>query len=97
MAGIKSIGVYIPVYRLALEEIGRMWRVRGPVGEKAVAGYDEDTVTMAVAAARECKAGLPGQIDALYFATTMRHTGRSSTRHWRPACSILTGGPIQRT
>jgi len=70
MAGIKSIGVYIPVYRLALEEIGRMWHVRGPVGEKAVAGYDEDTVTMAVAAARECKAGLPGQIDALYFATT---------------------------
>jgi 3-hydroxy-3-methylglutaryl CoA synthase/uncharacterized OB-fold protein len=68
MIGITSIGAYIPRYRLSGEEIGRMWRTRGK-GEKAVAGYDEDTVTMSVAAALECMEGKVAP-DALYYATT---------------------------
>ena len=69
MIGITSVGAYIPRYRLSGEEIGRMWRTRGK-GEKAVAGYDEDTVTMSVAAALECMKGLSAP-EALYYATTL--------------------------
>jgi 3-hydroxy-3-methylglutaryl CoA synthase/uncharacterized OB-fold protein len=69
MSGITSIGVYLPVYRLSREEIGRTWGGRGAGGNKAVAGYDEDTVTMAVAAALDClKRG--GGADSLSLATT---------------------------
>jgi hydroxymethylglutaryl-CoA synthase len=82
MAGITSIGAYIPMYRLDRQEIGRMWRAKGGSGEKAVAGYDEDAVTMAVAAARDCVRRQDKQaddqthkqpdrrVDGLYFATT---------------------------
>jgi hydroxymethylglutaryl-CoA synthase len=70
MIGITSIGAYIPMYRLKREEIARMWRIKGMGGEKAVAGYDEDSVTMAVAAAKACKSQGNGNIDALYFAST---------------------------
>ncbi len=74
IAGITSIGAYIPGYRLSRQEIGRMWRAKGAPGEKAVAGYDEDAVTMAVAAAQDClrrqdtRTGKP--LDGLYLATT---------------------------
>jgi hydroxymethylglutaryl-CoA synthase len=70
MAGITSFGAYIPMYRLDREEIGRVWRTRGTGGEKAVAGYDEDTVTMAVAAARDCLRKRTTQPGGLYLATT---------------------------
>jgi len=70
MAGIVSIGAYVPMYRLSGEEIGRMWRMKGARGEKAVAGYDEDAVTMAVAAVRNCVGKGGKQADALYLAST---------------------------
>jgi len=70
MAGITSIGAYIPMYRLSGEEIGKMWRVKGATGGKAVAGYDEDSVTMAVAAALDCMKESDKRPDAFYFATT---------------------------
>jgi hydroxymethylglutaryl-CoA synthase len=70
MAGITSFGAYIPMYRLDREEIGRMWRTRGAGGEKAVAGYDEDTVTMAVAAARDSLRKHGTKPGGLYLATT---------------------------
>lgn len=70
MAGITSIEVYIPMYRLSRDEIGRMWRTKGGVGEKAVAGYDEDAVTMAVAAAQGCLRHLGREVSAVYFAST---------------------------
>ena len=70
MAGIISIGAYVPIYRLSREEIGKMWGGRSVGGTKAVAGYDEDTVTMAVAAAQDCmKKGGTGA-DGLFLATT---------------------------
>ena len=70
MAGITSIGAYIPMYRLQREEIARMWGTRGIGGEKAVAGYDEDSVTMAVAAVQECLQGSAKHAEGLYFAST---------------------------
>ncbi len=70
MVGITSMGAYIPMYRLSREEIGRMWRVKGTGGEKAVAGYDEDAVTMAVAAALDCVGEKADEIKGLYFAST---------------------------
>jgi 3-hydroxy-3-methylglutaryl CoA synthase len=70
MVGITSVGAYIPMYRLNREEISRMWRTKGIGGEKAVAGYDEDTVTMAVAAAQDCMGRSGKMVRGLYFATT---------------------------
>jgi hydroxymethylglutaryl-CoA synthase len=70
MVGITSIGVYIPLYRLQREEIARMWGTKGNGGEKAVAGYDEDSITMAVAAVRECRRRREVNAEGLYFAST---------------------------
>jgi hydroxymethylglutaryl-CoA synthase len=71
MAGITSIGAYIPMYRLSLEEITKFWRIKGASGEKAVAGFDEDSITMAVAAALDClKGSEEQQPQGLFFATT---------------------------
>lgn len=52
---IQGYGGYVPRYRLKAEEIARIWG-RGdgelPIREKAVNGLDEDTITMAIEAAR---------------------------------------------
>jgi 3-hydroxy-3-methylglutaryl CoA synthase len=71
MAGITSYGAYIPLHRLSRAEIARAWGGRPAPGERAVAGYDEDSLTMAVAAARDCLKGADaGPVGALYFAST---------------------------
>ena len=71
MAGIRSFGAYVPFYRLSREEIGKAWGKRGGSGEKAVAGGDEDTITMAVEAGYDSLRGINSEeIDGLYFATT---------------------------
>ena len=64
--GIVGYGSYIPRYRLPGTEIARIWtggQGGAPVKEKAVAGLDEDVVTMAIEAARNALAC--GEIDAL--------------------------------
>jgi 3-hydroxy-3-methylglutaryl CoA synthase/uncharacterized OB-fold protein len=61
MAGIVSYGAYVPLHRLST----------GSQSEKAVAGWDEDSLTMAVAAAIDCLGGIERKtIDGLYFAST---------------------------
>ncbi|MCH8283567.1 MAG: hydroxymethylglutaryl-CoA synthase family protein [Chloroflexi bacterium] len=66
MAGIASYGAYIPKYRLTKETVG--W---GFPGEKAVANFDEDSITMAVAAGADCLGGMDrSRVDGLIFATT---------------------------
>ncbi|HUT68913.1 MAG TPA: hypothetical protein VMW86_10265, partial [Dehalococcoidales bacterium] len=70
MVGITSIGVYLPVYRLNRDEIARMWVGRSLSGARAVAGYDEDTVTMAVAATLDCLARGGDRAEGLSLATT---------------------------
>ncbi|MCX7911969.1 MAG: OB-fold domain-containing protein [Dehalococcoidales bacterium] len=70
MVGITSFGVHLPVYRLRREEIGRMWGRAGGEGARAVAGYDEDPITMAVAAVLDCLKRTGGEADRLFLATT---------------------------
>jgi 3-hydroxy-3-methylglutaryl CoA synthase len=77
MAGIISYGGYIPRYRLSRMVIVQNMAWYFPVimavadGEKAVANWDEDSVSMAVAAAYDCMAGNDRKgLDALYFAST---------------------------
>ena len=51
MLGITSIGIHVPVYRLERDVIARAWQTRSLGGERAVAGHDEDSLTMGVNAA----------------------------------------------
>lgn len=53
--GIAGYGAYIPRYRLPASEVARVWTAGEgglPIKEKAVAGLDEDVVTMSIEAAR---------------------------------------------
>lgn len=53
--GIIGYGAYVPRYRLPAVEVARVWTngMGGtPVREKAVAGLDEDVITMSIEAAR---------------------------------------------
>lgn len=77
MAGITSYGAYIPWYRLNRKLIFEQLGWFNPAnaaharGEKAVANYDEDTITMAVAAAIDCLADTGrNRIDGVYLAST---------------------------
>ena len=66
--GIVGYGAYVPRYRLPGSEIARIWTNGlggSPVKEKAVAGLDEDVVTMAIEAARNAIAC--AEIDPLYI------------------------------
>lgn len=66
MLGIVSYGVYVPLWRLQRNAISPGLR-----GEKAIAGFDEDSITMAVAAAVDCLQNSEREsIDGLIFATT---------------------------
>ena len=75
MVGITSYGAYIPKYRI---DRGIVYKAMGwlnpatyMAGEKAVANFDEDSITMATAAGIDCLQGMDrGKMDALYFATT---------------------------
>lgn len=53
--GIVGYGAYVPQYRLPGQEIARVWTNGlggAPIKEKAVAGLDEDVITMSIEAAR---------------------------------------------
>lgn len=57
--GIIGYGAYVPRYRLPGTEVSRVWeggKGGGPVKEKAVAGLDEDVITMSIEAARNALA-----------------------------------------
>jgi len=74
MVGITSYGAYIPWLRMNRKVISSAMGWFNPAtlpGEKAVANYDEDSITMAVAAAVDCLHNLErDKIDCLYLATT---------------------------
>jgi len=66
MVGIKSCGVYVPLWRLDLGSTGRGWK-----GERAIANYDEDSLTMGVAAGRNCLRDIDrNTVDGLFFASS---------------------------
>ncbi|MFP6639964.1 MAG: 3-hydroxy-3-methylglutaryl CoA synthase, partial [Myxococcota bacterium] len=70
MTGISHYGAYVPPTRLSLRALGGgQGGDGGP--EKAVAWNDEDAITMAVAAGRNCLRGIERDgVDALIFAST---------------------------
>jgi len=71
MLGIISYGAYVPFYRLGWDEIEKVWGKKLPSGEKAIANYDEDSITMGVEAAVNSLDQFERKnIDSLYFATT---------------------------
>jgi len=57
--GIVGYGAYVPRFRLLAAEVDRVWtdgQAGTPIREKAVAGIDEDTVTISIEAARNALA-----------------------------------------
>lgn len=71
MARIVSYGAYVPLYRLARQDMAGAWDIPALPGERSVANGDEDSLTMAVAAGLDCLEGVdPGSVDGLLFATT---------------------------
>lgn len=66
MAGITSFGAYVPLWRLKRDSISR-----GGKGEKSVARFDEDSLTMAVSASINALGEIDrGTVDGLFFAST---------------------------
>lgn len=63
MVGVCAYGAYVPMFRLPLGKPG------GP--ERAIASWDEDCVTLGVAAAVDCLRGRDrAAVDAVLFAST---------------------------
>src|SRR5258708_18994445 len=75
--GIVGFGAYVPPLRVSREEIAaaHAWVTPGlrlqAKYERSVAGWDEDAITMAVEAARDCLNGIDrAGVRGLYFGTT---------------------------
>ena len=86
-AGIHAFGGYVPRLRLARRVIAEAnaWfnpglRALGR-GERAIAGWDEDAITMAVEAARDCLAhrGRDGIAQVLLASTTLPFQDRQNS------------------
>jgi hydroxymethylglutaryl-CoA synthase len=74
MVGISACGAYIPRYRLNRKAISNALGWLSPAslpGEKAVANFDEDSLSMAAAAAiNSLKEFNRAKVGGIYFATT---------------------------
>src|SRR5512133_4237884 len=74
--GMSGYGAYVPRYRLPAVEVARVWaggKTGGlPIKEKAVAGIDEDVITMSIEAGRNAlqRAGIaPGLLRAVWVGS----------------------------
>jgi 3-hydroxy-3-methylglutaryl CoA synthase len=71
MSGIISYAAYVPYYRLSRGAIKGAWGKGAGKGERTVANFDEDSITMAAAAGMDCIRGFPlDEVDGLFFAST---------------------------
>ncbi|OYT55768.1 MAG: hypothetical protein B6U77_01040 [Candidatus Hecatellales archaeon ex4484_218] len=71
LVNVLAYGAYIPVWRLSRDEISKASSVPSAGGEKAVASWDEDSLSMAVEAGIDCLTGVnPKEVDGLFFAST---------------------------
>ena len=74
--GILSFGAYVPAFRLARSAIAEAvaWAVPSvkglAKGERSVGNWDEDSITLAVEAARDCLAGIGAAVGHLQLAST---------------------------
>lgn len=76
-AGITAYGAYIPRLRLSRASIAKAhaWAMpalgKGAKGERSMRNWDEDSITMAVEAARDCLNGSDrDKIESVFFAST---------------------------
>lgn len=91
MVGIVSYGAYIPLYRMSRAMTAAVWGGGGGGGERAIANSDEDSITMAVEAAKSALAAGTNveEIDALYFAsTTSPYKEKQSASIIAAACDL---------
>ncbi len=79
MIGITSYGAYIPRLRLDRSAIYQSMGWFAPAliavaqGERSMCNWDEDSVTMAVAASQDCISGKDKTlIDGVYMASTTK-------------------------
>ncbi|MDT8272111.1 MAG: 3-oxoacyl-[acyl-carrier-protein] synthase III C-terminal domain-containing protein [Desulfomonilia bacterium] len=108
MIGITSYGAYIPRLRLSRKIIAQNMAWYAPEilaaskGERSVANWDEDALSMAVAASYDCLTGRDKKaVDAIYLAsTTLPFVDRLNadvlatavnTREERVTCADFTG------
>lgn len=71
MIGITAYGGYVPYHRLQRAEIQKEFGTEGLKGERSIACHDEDSATMAVAAALNATHNRYGlSLKGVYFATT---------------------------
>ncbi len=74
--GIAAFGAYIPALRVSRQEISNTHAWINPVkpqpqSERSSAGWDEDAITMAVEAARDCMSGVDRtSVQGVYLGTT---------------------------
>ena len=69
--GLTGYCGYVPFSRLQEAKVAADWMKGSKGTEKAVAYYDEDSATMAVAAAMRCVPdGFEKKLDAVFFAST---------------------------
>jgi len=88
MVGITSYGAYIPWHRIDRQNFLKAWGGFAMPGEKAIASYDEDSLTMAVEASIDCLRGIDAhKVDGLYFATT-------TSPYKEKQCSALMALPL---
>ena len=77
MVGIVAYGAYVPRLRLQRQAVydANKWFAAGlrglAKGERSMANWDEDSITMAVEASRDCLTShKPEDVRSLYFAST---------------------------
>jgi hydroxymethylglutaryl-CoA synthase len=70
MNGITSYGAYVPRFVLERRAIAEALGTPAGRGSRAVAGYDEDSTSMGVEAARRAMAAAPAAPGTLHFATS---------------------------
>ena len=72
MIGLTSYGLHIPRYRLDLETLRNAWGNISGKGERSIANYDEDSLTMAAQAVIDCKEDLSQEekMGGLYYCST---------------------------
>ena len=87
MIGITGYSLYIPRRRIRRESIAAAWNTPAMPGCKAVMNFDEDSLTMAQAAAWPLVEG--DGADALLFAsTTAPYWQRSAASLVAAACDL---------
>jgi 3-hydroxy-3-methylglutaryl CoA synthase/uncharacterized OB-fold protein len=68
--GIAAAASYVPRYRLSGAEIARSFNRDGGKGQRSLAGPDEDSLTLAIEAARRLPAEVLDDVTALVFCST---------------------------